>query len=271
MTKPSRGSIIRARGDTDSDDDAISDDPVTYASNIRKAGKLFVRIPNLEIRGKFHQWLRDHIFRMMTPETQTKSTNMFRAMVSGDLSSFATQFGRFVLETVPSEFLGSKENVYQAYVSAYLTSAGEESVASEHGPPEDHTAWDIKVEYPGGAGRMDLILQRTGDETGVIQEFKRIRFLKRDREAGYGDSQRNRLTTKAEEALRQLETRHYRAAMKDHVKKVHEYGVAFLGPFCAIVGRSLERKQDGGWVITNTYDAVRDEERRTSLYNLQTN
>jgi hypothetical protein len=80
-----------------------------------------------------------------------------------------------------------------------------------------------------------------------------------------------RFTTKnAEEALVQLETRQYRASMKDHVTKLHEYSLTFLGPYCAVLGRSLERKQGGAWVITYTYGSVKDEERRKSLYTSQT-
>ena len=126
-------------------------------------------------------------------------------MTSGEMSSFAAQFRRLVLDTVPTHFFGHKECVYQAYVSAYFTSAGDASTASDH---RNKSAWDVRVQY--------------------------------------------------------------RASMKDHVTKLHEYGLAFLGPYCAIVGRSLERQQGGSWVITNTYDSIKDEESRQLLYTLQT-
>jgi hypothetical protein len=58
----------------------------------------------------------------------------------------------------------------------------------------------------------------------------------------------------------------YCSSMKDHVTKLHEYGLAFLGPYCAVVGRLLERKQGGAWAITDTYGPTKDEERRKSLY-----
>jgi hypothetical protein len=109
-----------------------------------------------------------------------------------------------------------------------------------------------------------------GDNTGVIHEHKREPFTLQDKQEGYSSSQHQRLTKKAEEALVQLEARQYRASMRDHVTKLREYGLAFLGPYCAIVGRSLERKQGGTWVITDTYGAVEDEERRKLLYTLQT-
>jgi hypothetical protein len=202
----------------------------------------------------------------MEPGMKSRSVNLFRKMVSGDMSSFAAQFGKLIWDTMPNQFLGRKEYVYQAYVSAYFTAASDASTALDR---RNTLAWDVRVEEYGGIGRMDLILQRMGDNTGVIHEHKREPFKQQDREEGYSASQRNRLTRKAEEALAQLETRQYRASMKDHVTKIHEYGLAFLGPYCAVVGRSLERRQ-GGWVTTVTYDSVEDEERRELLYTSQT-
>jgi hypothetical protein len=188
-------------------------------------------------------------------------------MASGDMSSFAAQFSSLVWQTMPNQFLGCKEYVYQAYVSAYFTAAADASSTLDR---RNKTPWYVQIEECGGNGRMDLILQRMGDNTGVIHEHKREPFLPRDKTEGYGASQSQRLTKKAEEALVQLETKQYRASMKDHVTKLHEYGLAFLGPYCAVVGRSLERKQGGRWVITSTYDSFEDEKRRTELYTSQT-
>ena len=78
------------------------------------------------------------------------------------------------------------------------------------------------------------------------------------------------MNTNGSQALRQLETRQYRASMKDHVTKLYEYGLAFLGKYCAVVGRSLQRERGGVWVITGTYDSIADEKRRKSLYASQT-
>jgi hypothetical protein len=202
----------------------------------------------------------------MKPEKKSKSYEWFHKMVSGGMSSFATQFGRLVWDTMPIQFLGRKDCVYQAYVSAYFTAAAD---ASSDLDPRNTSAWDVRIEEYGGIGRMDLILQRMGDGTGVIHEHKLVPFTPRDKKQGYSGSQCKRLTKEAEEALVQLETREYRASMKDHVTKLHEYGLAFLGPYCAVVGRSLERKQGGGWVVTGTYGSIEDEERRKLLYTSQ--
>jgi hypothetical protein len=225
--------------------------------------KILVRIPNFEIQGKFRQWLRNHISRHMEPEMKSTSVDLFRKMVSGDMASFAGQFGRLIWDTMSIAFLGHKEFVYQAYVCAFFAAASDASTALE---PGFERAWDVRIEQCTGVGRLDLVLQRMGDDTGILHEHKREPFTPQDKKEGYSDLQCKRLTKKAEEALVQLETRQYRASMRDHVTKLHEYGLAFLGPYCAIVGRSLERKQGGGWVITDTYESVKDEERRKLLY-----
>lgn len=202
----------------------------------------------------------------MEPKTKSRSIGLFREMVSGDMSSFAVQFGRLVWETMPSQFLGRTEFVHQAYVCAFFTAASDASSSLER----NKSAWEVRVEECAGIGRLDLILQRMGDDTGVLHEYKREPFTPQDRREGYSHSQCKRLTKKAEEALVQLETRQYRASMRDHVTKLREYGLALLGPYCAIVAHSLERKQGGAWVITDTYGAVKDEERRKLLYTSQT-
>jgi hypothetical protein len=203
----------------------------------------------------------------MEPEIKSKSISLFREMVSGDMSSFAAKFGRLVWDTMPVQFLGRKEFVYQAYVCAFFTAAGDASIALER---RNKSAWEVRVKECARISRLDLILQRMGDDTGVLHEHKREPFMPQDKMEGYSHSQCKRLTKKAEEALMQLETKQYRASMRDHVTKLREYGLAFLGPYCAIVARSLERKQGGAWVITDTYGAVQDEERRKLLYTSQT-
>jgi hypothetical protein len=66
-----------------------------------------------------------------------------------------------------------------------------------------------------------------------------------------------------------LETKQYRALMRDHVPNLREYGLAFLGPYSAVVGRSPKRVQDGAWVVTDKYGADQDEKCRDLLYRSQ--
>jgi hypothetical protein len=144
----------------------------------------------------------------MKPKIKSRSIRLFRKMVSGDMSSFAAQFGRLVWDTMPIQFLGRKDCVYQAYVSTYFIAAADASSALNR---RNKSPWDVRVEECGGIGRMNLIMQRKGDDTGVLHEHKLVPFTPRDEKQDYSASQRKRLTKKADEALVQLETREYRA------------------------------------------------------------
>jgi len=197
----------------------------------------------------------------MTSETRSRSVALFRGMVSGEMASFAEGFAKLVWETMPAQFLGGREYVYQAYVCAFFTAASEAASDLRYEP-----AWEVHVERCAGIGRLDLILQRMEDDTGVIHEHKRLKLTKKDKKDGYGDSQSKRLTKMAAKGLRQLETKQYRASMRDHVTDLHEYSLGFLGPYCAIAGRSLKREPGGQWVVVNSYDADQDEKRRALLY-----
>ena len=78
------------------DVDAIMD-TCTYKDAMGRT-KILVCIPNFEIQGKFHQWLRNHISRRMEPEMKSMSVDLFCKMVSGDMASFSGQFGRLILD-----------------------------------------------------------------------------------------------------------------------------------------------------------------------------
>jgi hypothetical protein len=93
----------------------------------------------------------------MEPEIKSKSIGLFREMMSGEMSSFAAQFGRLMWDTMPIQFLGRREGVYQAYVCEYFTAACDASTALE---PKNNSAWDVRVEECGGIGRLDLILHQ---------------------------------------------------------------------------------------------------------------
>ena len=62
-------------------------------------------------------------------------------------------------------FLGHKEFVYQAYVCAFFTAASDTSTALK---PGFKRAWEVRIEQCAGVGRLDLVLQRMGDDTGIL-------------------------------------------------------------------------------------------------------
>ena len=209
------------------------------------------QIPNFEIQSIFRQWLLDHFTAYVNRDNSY--TEMFLRMVSGSMASFAKGFLKLIWVTVPNQFLGSKEIVYQAYVCAFMTAAG-------NGAGE----WDVQVERCSGKGRLDLLI--LGDDKAVIQEHKRITMTKKDKQSGYGNSQCMRLTKEAENGLRQIEAKAYRARLPNHVTKLREFGIAFLGPYCAIVGRSLKREPGGQWEFEKSYSTERNERHRKQLY-----
>lgn len=60
-----------------------------------------------------------------------------------------------------------------------------------------------------------------------------------------------------------IETSRYRTVAKDHVTELREFGLAFLGPYCAVVGRLLERDRGDNWKV---HSADKDEARRAEMY-----
>ena len=210
------------------------------------------QLPNFEIESIFRQWLLDHYAGFANPDNGSY-IEMFQHMVSGSMALFAKGFLKLIWVTMPSQFLGSKECVYQAYVCAFMTAVG-----------KGVGGWDVQVERSSGKGRLDLLL--LCDDEAVIQEHKRIAMTKKDRGSGYGDSQRRRLSKEAEKGFSQIEARGYRARLPDRVTKLREFGIAFLGPYCAIVGRSLKRQPGGPWEFAKSYTTERNERHRSKLY-----
>jgi len=247
--------VIRS-GDIDGDDRSNNQSGVGGNGH---DGSTEVCVPNHEIRSVFRLWLRSHIAKSITARHLTSPTiALFLVMVSGAMSSFAEEFGKLILTTMPGQFLGSKEIVYQAYVSGFLAAAA----AAVHITPR----WEVPVERYAGAGRLDLMVCRMNDKSAVIQEYKRIPLSMKDKKEGYVDSKRKRLTKHADDALSQVETRFYRGGLGDHVTELCEYGIAFLGPYCAVVARSLKRDRGGQWVYGKEYTSAEDEIRRRNMY-----
>ena len=212
-----------------------------------------VRIPNTEIASQFRGWIKEDFSHRMTEALSGPSVTLFHAMTIGDFNAFANLFGRFLLESVPQCIFGSLEAVYQEYLFAYFSSAAEAMTVKPK--------WNTVMEATAGAGRTDMSFWN--EKTGTINEVKRIEYWEK---AGYRDTHERKLLTKAaKEALDQCDTRHYRAILPDTVTTVCEYGLAFLGPYCGIEARRLERVGEK-WVVKETYTAEEDEVRRKDAY-----
>ncbi|KAI9509991.1 hypothetical protein F5148DRAFT_1374784 [Russula earlei] len=223
------------------------------------------QIPNSEIRSLFRQWLVDHLTHCVehSRKKSTSCADIFQDMVSGSMASFSKGFSKFVWHNMPTQFLGSKEYLYQAYVASFFTVGSTLRSSSS-----DLGLWSVKVEECAGMGRLDLMFSRQNE--AVIQEHKRIRLSAKYKKSGYGDSQRERLSKAAENALEQIKAKGYRARLPDHVTKLREYGIAFLGPYCAIVSDALKREPGGQWKVTKSYITERNEKHRVKLYTAST-
>lgn len=249
--------------DTDSpDDDIVSDGGNNIGDTVGDFTRfLSAQIPNHEIKYIFRQWLRDHLMNVVNRGgKEATCMAIFRNMVSGSMAKFAKKFMAMIWSSMPTPFLGSKECMYQAFVCGFFTVASQ--LATDEGE------WTLAVEGTSGIGRFDFRLHRMTE--AIIHEYKRIKMSKRDKRSGYDDSKCRRLTTEAENALQQIDNKGYRAQLPNEVTSLREYGIAFLGPYCAIVSHSFERVPGGQWKITGLYNAERNEKNRVALYTVAT-
>jgi len=217
-------------------------------------GRNFVRIPNFEIQSQFRNWIRTDFERRMAKAglEYGPSVSLFRDMVDGNFSEFSKAFGEFVLTSMPQRIFGSHESVYQDWVHAYF--------ACVAGAMRDKK-WTTRMEQVAGDGRADVILH--DDEKGTILELKRLPHPKKK---GYRDQEESLLSKATNEALDQCDMRHCRAVMPEGVITIVEYGIAFLGPYCAVKARILDR-QNEKWITRPTeYSVSADEKRRRDTY-----
>jgi len=220
-------------------------------SDISVGASTLVRIPNAEINSEFRGWIHEDFRHRMTPELFETSIGQFNLLVNGQFAEFAESFGSFFFKDAPARIFGGHESAYQEYVYAYFSSAAH---ALKIRPK-----WTFKMEVGAGLGRADIVFYK---EEGVVVEVKRFSH---DKKEGYRDQERIQLSGGTKEALSQCDTRHYRLTMPEHVNTVYEYGLAFVGPYCAVEARVL-KKVNGTWVTNLVYTAEEDEKRRQRTY-----
>jgi hypothetical protein len=204
-------------------------------------------IPNGEIRSEFQRWIRMDLAKRLPPELRGRSAELFRNLVNGSMASFAQKLRKIVFDSMPSQYFGSEENVYQAYIKAYLEYAAT-AVHISPGP----------MICRAGADYRHLVFRRKG--SAVLIELK---WAKHEKGEGYRESERQELTKLTGVAMEQLKSR---PALPEHVTKLRLYGVGFLGPYCAIEGQLLERKTGEQWVVKQSYSVEKDEKDRARVY-----
>jgi hypothetical protein len=217
---------------------------------------LSVRIPNREIRSVYDGWLRSHLRESIrAPDLDIPSKALFEAMIQGDFSKFAHGL-RVLSHKVTYRIFGSKEAVYQGFMYAFFLATS------------PNNRWVIHVEPDGGVGRLDLEVWHPDDHRAVIHEYKNNKWVTADKKASH-PSNVQLLTKSSEEALNQIQTKQYRNILNDKpiVTELHEYGIAFMGTCCAVVGRTLSRKGPGDmWKIEKSYNGDKDEASRAQMY-----
>lgn len=172
-----------------------------------------LRIPNEEIK---------RVYRLEVLNTLVKGMNrngfedLFLYLLSGQTENFASQLQMVLRQFVSSFDVAQKESFYHGFILGM-------------------TALFLNKEYivesnrESGYGRFDVAISpRNPQKAGVIMEFKVA-------------PSENMLTMKAEEALRQIETKEYVAAFqKKGIQIIWKYGIAFCGKHVRIQGNMTE-------------------------------
>ena len=203
----------------------------------------------------FDQWIDTDLTTRLTPMRLGRRTEFFRNVVYGPMASFADEIRGIVYEEMPTQLFGGTEKIYQLSLRSYI-SGGSRALSVT-------PKWQIDTEIPAAAGRLDLTIHSAGDKNASNIELKQELHAEK---RGYGESERKKLTRMTGEAMAQTELRHYRAQLPAYVTELREYGVAILGPYCAIEGRLLVREVGGQWVIKESYTSEQDEDARTRRY-----
>lgn len=172
--------------------------PATAARRNRYA----LRIPNEEVRDIYATEILNHLAKGLDTDT---FDDLFDYLLHGDRNNFAAQLQKILLGIISTYDAANKESFYHGFMlglstlllgSDYLVESNRES----------------------GYGRFDMdIFPKDPQKSGVILEFKAA--------ASEAD-----LESKANEALAQIEARHYdEEFQKRGIQNVWKYGIAFCG------------------------------------------
>jgi hypothetical protein len=184
-------------------------------SNITRAGLSYncdLLIPNYEVHINFVEifsdWLVNHsqVFR---------NHPLLINLCAGNVSIFAKYFGDYLLKSTSLRDF-SAESDYQALMIGLFFLLGSE--------------YQVKSNIEMGLGYPDFIIVPTaakGGNLGIIIELKHLSSKKADKQLGARKLQLEALAK--DEALSQIEDRHYTHAFDDypHITRVVKIGVAF--------------------------------------------
>lgn len=164
--------------------------------------RYFLKIPNEEIKEVYAQEILSH---MADGLERGHFDALFDGLFSGRAADFARELQYILLHMASAYDTASKESFYHGLMRGMsAVFLGRRYV--------------VESNRESGYGRFDIaIFPRDTTGTGVIMEFKAAPSEKE-------------LSVKAEEALRQIEDRKYRAAFEARrIRHVWTYGIAFCG------------------------------------------
>lgn len=164
---------------------------------------LTFRIPNREVRYIFYTkvsaWFQTKI-------KQRDMSRLHNALLQKDVETFEAELNDIMLETISS--MDEHENYYHGLVAGLLTGI---------------KGYITKSNRESGKGRCDLFVKPVSRRKGAfIIEFKVTKKL-------------GELEAKADEALEQIEERHYeKELLDDNYSVISRYGIAFCGKECMV-------------------------------------
>ena len=164
---------------------------------------LTFRIPNREVRYIFYTkvsaWFQAKI-------KQRDMSRLHNALLQKDVETFEAELNDIMLETISS--MDEHENYYHGLVAGLLTGI---------------KGYITKSNRESGKGRCDLFVKPVSRrKEAFIIEFKVTKKL-------------GELEAKADEALEQIEERHYeKELLDDNYSVISRYGIAFCGKECMV-------------------------------------
>lgn len=163
-------------------------------------GKMFLRIPNEEIRDIFRktvvEWFRARVANMDRRE-------LFDAMWSGDAGRAAEIISELLFDTI--SYHDYKEDFYHAFIAGVFAGAG----------------YYVESNREHGTGRTDLVIRDKGQRRVMIIEAKHV-------------TKADRMEAACREAVEQIDDRRYAAEFDKGYRSVICYGIAFYKKECLV-------------------------------------
>ncbi|WP_314396828.1 AAA family ATPase [Leptotrichia shahii] len=159
-----------------------------------------LKIPNKEIRKYFGNMFLNRFFG-----TELKTSILIKALESGDIKKFEKTLGEIMVNMLSHFDLGSEmEKIYQVFMIGLVGFL--------------MGKYEIISNNESGYGRYDLaMIPIKSNEKAYLMEFKISKT-------------ENRMTLKAEEALKQIDEKKYDTRLKARgIKNILKIGIAFYG------------------------------------------